>query len=543
MSLYLLAGFVAISAVWLVLRSRNGKGIKHIRGPPSPSFLFGHDAALFHQEEAGSLEFQWMREYGSTWRTRGVFGTDVLMTVDPKAIQHVFHKSGYNYTKKTSQNFMGYLMAGPGIAAVLGEDHHRHRKIMDPAFSAPQLRSFLPLFQRIAGKLSEKWKAELVATGELDLMMNRWLSRATLDVIGEAAFDYDYHTLDAGGRSTLSKAYENIFKDVDYQPPKALILFRAAWDYIPMPILKLTRYLPVYPFTRLRNLNNIFREYGKQILREKGPELDAERNVNSKDVMSILIKANSSADAKTRLDDEELIAEMFTLTLAGHETTSSTLSFVLYELARHPEYQERMRQEIRAARAKVMARAGNEFTTEDLDSLTLSVNAIKETLRFHPIALGLPRVAVKDDVIPLARPVVSTTGETISEIPVKAGQLFYASFAGYQRLPDVWGEDADEWNPDRFLRIEMAKQPVPVSVGVFANLLAFSAGIRACIGWRFSLIEMQAFLGELVEGFQFDPPKEKIEIQRATVAIGMMPIVRGKPELGAVLPLRISLAQ
>ena len=54
-------------------------------------------------------------------------------------------------------------------------------------------------------------------------------------------------------------------------------------------------------------------------------------------------------------------------------------------------------------------------------------------MRLHPIATGLPRVAVKDDVIPLAHPIVSTTGETISEIPVKAGQVFYASFAGYQR--------------------------------------------------------------------------------------------------------------
>ena len=93
MSIYLLAGFVAISVVWVVLRSLKGKGIKHIRGPASPSLLFGqspvlrptlfhtlthyslgHEAALFRQEEANSLEFQWMKEYGSTWRTRGVFG-------------------------------------------------------------------------------------------------------------------------------------------------------------------------------------------------------------------------------------------------------------------------------------------------------------------------------------------------------------------------------------------------------------------------------------------------------------------------------------
>ena len=47
--------------------------------------------------------------------------------------------------------------------------------------------------------------------------------------------------------------------------------------------------------------------------------------------------------------------------------------------------------------------------------------------------MGLPRVAVKDDVIPLAHPIVSTTGESILEIPIKAGQVLWASFAGYQR--------------------------------------------------------------------------------------------------------------
>ncbi|KAM5543135.1 hypothetical protein V8D89_003009 [Ganoderma adspersum] len=539
-SLPLLAGFVAVSLIWLVLRSFTRKGIKHIRGPSSPSFLFGHEAALFLQEDAGSLEFQWMKEYGSTWRTRGAFGTDVLMSVDPKAIQHVFQKSGYNYTKKTSQNFMFGLMTGPGIVSALGEDHRRHRKIMHPAFSAPRLRAFLPLFQRIAGKLSEKWKGELVGARELELAINKMLSRATLDVIGEAAFDYDYNALDDGERSAISKGYDNIFKDMDYQPAKAVLLFRAAWDYVPVSVLSWIKYLPMDPFRRLLGLNNLFREYGKQILREQGPEIDTERSVKSKDMMSLLIKANSSADGKTRLEDEELIAEMNTLTLAGHETTSASLSFLLYELARHPEYQERMRQEIRGVRARVIARGGNALTTEDLDSLTLSVNAIKETLRFHPPGLGLPRVAVKDDVIPLASPIVSTTGETISQIPIKAGQVFFASFAGYQRLTEVWGDDADVWNPDRFLHIETEKQPA--NVGVFANLMTFSAGIRACIGWKFSVIEMQAFSSELVEAFQFDLPKEKIEIQKAVVGIGMLPIIRGKPELGSTLPLRISLA-
>ena len=115
----------------------------------------------------------------------------------------------------------------------------------------------------------------------------------------------------------------------------------------------------------------------------------------------------------------------------------------------------------------------------------------QETLRFHSIVVGMSRVPEKDDVIPLSQPITSTTGEVVTEIPVRAGQVVHLSFAGYHRyaprsprptvhlsdtnthhrvysrLPEVWGEDANVWNPDRFFRIETGKQ---TNVGVFANL-------------------------------------------------------------------------
>ncbi|KAM5543177.1 hypothetical protein V8D89_003051 [Ganoderma adspersum] len=513
--LYSLAALVTLALLLVVGRRILGtRSIKHIRGPSSPSLLFEHEYAYTRQEEACTLEFNWMRQYGNTFRTCGAFGTDVIMIADPKAIQHIMQKSGYNYTKKRTFYHMLWLLTGPGIATALGKAHQRHRKIMNPAFSGAHLRTFLPLFQCIASKLSDRWKGELMATGELDTMLNKWLSRATLDTIGEAAFNYDYNALDGGERSAISKGYEDIFKDIDYQPNKAAMLFRASWDYVPVPILKLIKYLPTNPFTRLRNLANLFK-YGRRILREQGPDVDTEKKVASKDIVSILIKANSSADPKTRLDDEEIIAEMFTLTLAGHETTSSTLTFLFYELSRHQEYQARMREEIRSVH---------------LDSLTLTMNAIRsETLRMHPIVVGLPRVAEKDDVIPLAQPITSTTGEVVTDIPIRAGQVIHVSFAGYQRLPEIWGEDAHTWNPDRFSRIEAGKE---TNVGVFANLLKFAAGVRACIGWRFSIIEMQAFLAELLENFH-----------APFAAFVMFPVVKGQANRGGAMPIRISLAQ
>ncbi|KAI0356394.1 PAH-inducible cytochrome P450 monooxygenase PC-PAH 4 [Trametes cingulata] len=545
MPLFTALPYLAIGLVLIFLRlARRRKSIRQIPGPPAVSSLLGHEYELNQQDQVGDLELKWLNEYGPTWRIKGAFGTDVLMTADPKALQHIYHKSAYNYVKRRSQNMASYMIMGAGIGYVQGGDHQRHRKIMNPAFSAPQLRSFLPLFQRNVGKLVEKWRVELSSSSDLDVMVNTWISRTTLDIIGEAAFDHNFNAFDDANQSTLSKAYHGLFKDTEYRLPKATTLFRASWDYIPIPILKLFQYIPVQPVARMYNLKTLFTAYGTEILREKGPQVDAEKQAHSKDVMSILIKANSSSDVKTRLNNDEIMAQMSTLTLAGHETTSNTVTFILYELANHPDYQARMREEIRQARAHMKARGDVDFRMEDLDSMTTCLNAIKETLRVHPIATGLHRVAAKDDVLPLAYPITTTTGETITEIPVRKGQVILTSFATYNRLPQVWGEDADVWNPDRFHKLEAGKQ---TNVGVFANLMTFSAGTRACIGWRFSVIEMQALLAELIEAFQFSLPVgaggEKPELQRAPSGLAMIPLIRGKEELGPAMPLRVSLAQ
>ena len=106
----------------------------------------------------------------------------------------------------------------------------------------------------------------------------------------------------------------------------------------------------------------------------------------------------------------------------------------------------------------------------------------------HPIAFMLPRMAREDDVIPLATPITTTTGELINEIPIKKGQHLYLAIYTYNRyafrlmceapstnhivspcsLKSVWGEDADEWNPGRFLG--NGTRDKEYTMGMFANL-------------------------------------------------------------------------
>ncbi|RPD81958.1 cytochrome P450 [Lentinus tigrinus ALCF2SS1-7] len=515
----LLPAIVSVLVVAHAIQRRRYRSLKHIRGPSVPSWAFGHEFAFTRQQETGDFDFACLKEYGSTWRVGSPFGGDQIMTADPKALQHILHKSGYNYPKRRDTTKMLELFSGGPIVSVVGEIHQHQRKVMNPAFSATQLRTFLPMFEEIGQKLCEKWNKELIETTTKIVHVNKWLARTTLDIIGQAAFDYDYGALDETDNA-LSKSYSTLFVDSAMYPTKPKLFFRILWNYLPDRVLDILVLTPTRELQRIWRTSRLFKEVSGKLLQEKGSEVQEKAEEGHKDVLSILVKANAAEEPRGRLSDEEMKAQMQTLTTAGHETTASTVSWMLLELARHPEYQARLRAEVRTRREVMRARGDIRFNVEDLDSLTLLNNAIK------------------DDVIPLQEPIVSTTGEVIDAIPVKAGQWIKLSLCAYNRLPSVWGADLNVWNPDRFFHIDPIQQ---TKVGVYSNLATFSGGVRSCIGWRFSLIEMQALASELLERFESKlPTDETYDIQRIPAGGLMVPMVRGKWNLGPVIPLSVA---
>ena len=88
-------------------------------------------------------------------------------------------------------------------------------------------------------------------------------------------------------------------------------------------------------------------------------------------------------------------------------------------------------------------------------------------MRLHPIISQLVRTAAQNDIIPLAKSVVGESGNLITEIHIKKGQNITASVCGYNRLPNIWGEDAEEWNPTRFLVNKFNRK---TSAGLWENL-------------------------------------------------------------------------
>ncbi|KAI0754753.1 cytochrome P450 [Daedaleopsis nitida] len=542
--LVLLAG--AVLLVYATIRRYlTGRHLRKVRGPKAPSWLLGEDSVGHNQEmvsylEVGDFDGKCMAEYGTAWRLKDCMGADALAIVDPKALQYIFHKSGYHFPKTVVSRQITREFAGDDSILIADDDDHaRMRKIMSPAFTASQLKSFLPLFRSTAQKLGQKWKDVLQQednTSGARLDVNVWLARCTLDVIGDAGFDVQCGALD-DSLNPVMEAYKNMFADAVPFPSKWTILFRSlVWPHIPMSILKYVKYIPTKDHIRFRRTLDIVNDFAKSLIDEKTGAILAGKGENQKDMMSILVKANASENPKQRLSEQEMTSQVATLVLAGHETTSNIMTWLLRELAERPDYQSKMREETRAMRARISARGDTDFSMSDMDSMTYCVAAVKEVLRLHPVVYTIMRVARRDDVIPLAYPVTTSTGESVKDISVPKGTNIFVSLWGYNRLPHIWGDDANEFNPQRFVEHEKMGETY---VGVTANLMSFSAGPQACIGWRFAMMEMQTIIIELIENFEFHIPDDKPEIIRFAAGISV-PLVKSDMAAGPQMPLWIT---
>ncbi|OJA16485.1 hypothetical protein AZE42_08915 [Rhizopogon vesiculosus] len=406
--------------------------LKDIRGPPSSSFWLGIDKIFYHTP-VGSLDFRWIREYGLTWMAKGCLGEEVLWTVDPRALQYIFHTSGYKFCKGIVHDMNALVFTGDSILIQDSVGHKKHRKIMNPAFGPAQLRSLLPAFRRSSSRLSQKWK-ETIQLGEKTdsciINVENTLSRITLDVLGEVCFDHRFGVFDNNGEdSELARAFNNLFVDLSLHPPSWNLIFKATWRYLPRSILTCLKYLPTKEYRRSSTFLKIAIQTGKVLASEM-----AAGKKSGEEIMSILVQSNLSEDTRFQLSDRELYSQIAVLLFAGHSTSSLSLTWLLYELSKHPEDQQRIRDEIKAARAQAETRGDDDLLPSDLNDMSFTNAVIKEGLRFHPIVPILLREAQEDCIIPLAQPIETNSGKIVQEIPILKGQSIRASVCGYHRL-------------------------------------------------------------------------------------------------------------
>jgi len=173
----------------------------------------------------------------------------------------------------------------------------------------------------------------------------------------------------------------------------------------------------------------------------------------------------------------------------------------------------------------------------NISNLPYLHNVIRESIRLIPPVHSSIRVATQDDEVPVSYPVHGKDG-TISNqkstITVPKGSFVHVAIEGFNLDRAIWGEDAWQFLPDRWDRLSETASELP---GLFSNTLTFSAGPRSCIGMRFSMIEIKAFLYVLVTNFSFQPTEHKII--KANVVL-TRPYISGRYKEGSQCPLIIT---
>ncbi|EPS99479.1 hypothetical protein FOMPIDRAFT_1096252, partial [Fomitopsis schrenkii] len=510
--------------------------VSKIPGPPSESFLSGDLGRLYTRD---ALEFHRhiALDYGPVTKLNGFFGEPILYVSDPKALHTMLIKDESIFEENSEFLGMNRAVFGTCLLSTHGPHHGKQRKILNPAFSVNHMRDMLPLFYDLGHKFRDAIKVR-VSDGPQELDMLGWLGRVALELIGQGTLGYSFDPLLRDKPDSYGQALKSLSPKLD----SVAILQRLIPLFEGLPRWMCSAAVQAFPTgTRVHGIAevvNTLDQRTKEIYAEKKQALakgDAEmaKQVGQgKDIISVLLRANAAADEKDRLPEEEVIAQMSMFIVAGLDTTSNALSRILTVLAQHPEHQQKLRREL------LDSRAADGLAYDDLGRLPILDATIRETLRLYPPATILFRTANKDTVLPLSEPVHTTDGKIMDAIPVAKGSQCLVGFIGSNMSKTMWGEDALEWKPEQrwlsTLPTAVTESRIP---GVYSNLMTFSGGKRACLGFKFSEMEMKVVLSVLVSNFTFEFSDKPIEWNIGAVMYPTVGKESNKPEL----PLKVGL--
>ncbi|PIL30974.1 cytochrome P450 [Ganoderma sinense ZZ0214-1] len=512
---------VAVIKIWQTQSPRYLSPLRHLRGPRIHSLLFGNFIQL--SAEYQGLTREWVNQYGPNFQVHGFLNVPSLFTTDSKAIHHILTHTTQYCKPRDSRRFLAYISGPEGLLVTEGEQHRNQRRTMNPAFGPVQIRELTGVFLEKSLILRDCWMNEISRSSSKALRTNiaDGISKMTLDVIGlagEVGFNHDFDMLRTNEQNEVNMAFQALFTSPP--PPSALL-----WV---VRFLPMVAELVANKYTRIAAKSMaVMRRFGIQIIKEKKAQIVSEnaRSVEKKDfegrdILSLLIKANMASDVpdNQRLTDEEVLDQVPTFLIAGLDTTSTATGWLLYELSKNPRTQLKLREELLRVESDTPM-------MEELNELPYLDKVVRETLRLHPPAFMVQREAQRNDVIPVSEPFVDAHGKLQHGIEVRQGNRVIIGIAMMQTAKAIWGEDALEFRPDRW---DNPPEAIAGTPSVWGHLMVFSSGERACIGYRFSLIELKALIFTLIRAFEFELAVPPEDVQAVGILIQRIR-VRGDP--------------
>jgi cytochrome P450 len=416
-----------------------GRGTKLPPGPGSFSLARTHQIA----HDPLPLLLGAYEEHGPIFSMR-LLHTKVVFMLGPEANNFitVAHPENFHWRESSFGDLIPLL--GDGLLTIDDDYHDRARAIMMPAFHRRQLTASVD-----AMVIETEAAIAALRPGTVADVYD-WMRNLAMRIAMRALLGLDPD--EAGKGAAAAEHFERAlgFYGIDY----------------PLRLLR----GPGSPWRKLIASRQVLDEivFGEIKRRRAAP--DDERQ----DILSLLLGARG--EAGEAFTDREVRDQVMTLMFAGHDTSTSTLSFMMHELARHPDVAERLREE----QDEVLG--GKPPTVDSLEQMPYLDMVLDEVLRLYPPAWIGPRRAVRD---------FEFGGYSIPE----GAYVNYCSWASH-RIPEVF-PDPEAFIPERFTRERKAALPRGAYV-------PFGAGQRICIGKRFGQTEVKLVATMLLQRLRLD---------------------------------------
>lgn len=365
-------------------------------------------------------------------------GQRIFLVNHPDAIEQVLVAEKERFIKDKLTRELG-LMLGNGLLLSEGSFWRKQRMLAQPGFHRERVAAYGDVMVRYAERTTESWRDGETRDVHKDMM------RLTLDVVTKTLFGIEV---------------PDIARKLEWSLEVLMERFSGLGSIVPIA-------LPTPANRRARRAIEKLDEVVYGIIRERRASGD------KGDLISMLIAATSDDDA--RMSDLQLRDEAMTLLLAGHETTALTLGYALDLLARHPEAQARLHEEITTVLGDRRA------TAADMPKLTFAEGVVRESMRLYPPAWAIGREAIAPC--------------TIGGYPVAKGtQIWLAQWVVHRDAR--WFEDPLSFRPQRWANDFVKSIPRHA-------YFPFGGGPRICIGNAFAMMEAVLILVTLARRYRF----------------------------------------
>ncbi|GJN33220.1 hypothetical protein PR202_gb21793 [Eleusine coracana subsp. coracana] len=424
------------------------------------------------------------------------------------AKQVLADRTGLFPKHRINANLMRLL--GEGLVMANGDDWQRHKRVVHPAFNIDKLKMMTATMADCALAMVSAWEARLEAEQgkgngkreEVEIELSAQFEELTADVISHTAFGSSYRE---------GKQVFEALKELQF------ITFSTLFD-VQIPMF---RYVPTRKNRRVWRLDREVRATLMRIIDTRLAAKDKEGYGN--DLLGLMLEACLSAperDGDRRqllLSMDEIVDECKTFFFAGQETTSHLLTWAMFLLSTHPDWQDKLRDEV------VRECGGRRVPTHDmlnkLKMANVCSSSIMSCVSEPQMNLFLLETLRLYSPVPLIRR-WTRSPVRLGDITVPEDTLVTIPIATIHRDREVWGDDAGEFRPERF----------DGGGKSLSALLAFSMGPRACIGQNFAMVETKVTVAAILQRFRLALPPEYVHAPTDVITL--------RPKYG--LPMIIS---